>query len=293
VLIRPGAGVAVSKYPQVGQQSYVFRNMTDTAVPVTPTGASAGRSDLLIARVRDPSVSTSGDPAPTSIPNGPYIMPHVVSNVPNTTKSVHQITPSPGFTGITLARLDIPANTAAITQAMIKDLRSTATKATPPQPAPEAEGTNEAEAVLYRNMVKCNGSALQDENLTYINWPSEAVWNNVLIPKWCTHIAFFCIMNPTIDDGDFFGRWRLDIGGVATSEAELNWNYEADKYNKSMREVAIHGGTYVVPAAQRGKTVTIRSQAKSDNINYNSIILADARTYFRIELDFLQVPALS
>jgi hypothetical protein len=100
-------------------------------------------------------------------------------------------------------------------------------------------------------------------------------------------------MNPAIDDGDFFGRWRLDIGGVSTTVSELNWNYESDKYNKAMREVAMLGGTYTVPAGQRGKMVTVRSQAISDNINYASVIRADSRTYMRVELDFLQVPSLS
>ena len=292
VLVTPGGGVAVSKYPGVTQQSYIFRNLQDGPVAITPTGVGVTRSDLIIARVRDPSVSTSGDANPPSIPNGPYVWPEVVPNVPNTTRSVHQLAVPIGATAITLARIDIPANTAAITQAMIKDLRSLANSATKPQPCPEAEGSVEAEAILFRNIMKCGGSTLATGQTAFVNWPSEAAWTNVVIPKWCTQIAFFVLMNPQVANGDMWGDWRLTFDGVPTSVTDMDVNFEFGP--GPVREVFLLGGVYTVPSSQRGKKVTVRSQAKmNDPALHPGSVVADTKTYVRVELDFLGVPSLS
>lgn len=294
VLVMPGAGVVVSKYPNIVSESYILRNRVATALPVTATGAGAGRSDLVIARVLDPHVSTSGDPNPPSIANGPYVEPQIISNVPNTTKSVHQITPALGYTAITLARIDIPVNTGTITQAMIKDLRSVANSATRPQPAPEAEGSDEAAAILFKNIVKCGGSQLTGSQTSYQNWPSEAVWTGVQIPKWCTHVAFFALVNPRVDDGDITADWRLTFDGVGTSTTQIDVNYEADLWNAPMRDVHMLGGVYTVPTNQRGTAVTVRSQAKSQSALLPGKLIADnVGCHIRVELEFLGVPTES
>lgn len=292
VSILPGAGVMVSKYPSIVQQSYLFRGTTATLVPITATPAGTGRSDLVVARVLDPHVSTSGDANPASIANGPYIVPYVVPNVPNTTKSVHQVTPALGYTAITLARLDIPANTATITAAMIKNLRTTVNPAFGKAvPAPEAEGSDEGEVNLWKRTTPCVGGAVLGRyQTTYTNWPAEANWN-IRIPKWCTEIEYFGVLPPRVT-GSVWGAFRLTFDGVASSENTFDANVRNSPGPEDRTFVI--GGKYTVPIAQRGKTVNVRLQGKMYNpASHDGTLVAHAGCYFRLELDFLGTPSTS
>ncbi|MFD0555297.1 hypothetical protein ACFQ0X_43565, partial [Streptomyces rectiviolaceus] len=119
-LSTPGAGVQVGDGSAVitgvwaaDQGSYNVYNIGADIVNIAATGGT-GRSDMLILRVQDSNYE--GDKTPST-----SAFFEIVPNVSSSATTV----PS-GYSAIPLARIDIPASTATITNAMIKDLRKVA-----------------------------------------------------------------------------------------------------------------------------------------------------------------------
>lgn len=122
VRVLQGAAVIRNRGANQFAQSYAARNPSEDVVDITPTGSGGGRSDLIIANIENNTISGEPWPEPPSVTDGPYIYTRVVAGVPSSTTSIRQIHPE--YSAITLARIDIPVSTSAITQAMIKDMRS-------------------------------------------------------------------------------------------------------------------------------------------------------------------------
>lgn len=113
VRIAPGGFVVASKYATANQQSYIERNPEMTSLEVPATGSSGGATRYVVARVTDPDYPGGG--TVPAVPNdGVYAAPYLVSSLSSTR------------TEIVLAKITQPANTAAITNAMITDMRSMA-----------------------------------------------------------------------------------------------------------------------------------------------------------------------
>lgn len=122
VVIGKGAGAALNRFAGAdgGQQSYLVRNPGDHGpIPITATPAGAARSDLIAVVIEDPFYA--GQPAPVDVLNGPYVHVRVYEGVPAATTTLEEV--DPGQAGLALARIDIPAGTATITDAMVKNLR--------------------------------------------------------------------------------------------------------------------------------------------------------------------------
>jgi hypothetical protein len=165
VRVRPGAVVVQSGYASAGQQAYVMRNPGDDVVTITPTGTGSGRSDLVCARVLDDQYPGVGASSVESF---------VVEDVDPGTSSVDDAI-AQGKTGLdaatALARLDIPASTSVITQAMATDLR---------------ELVNPRQSIYTWTVSRPNGAA--DDYLTSVK-PTTQVWPSyasikVPVPKW-------------------------------------------------------------------------------------------------------------
>lgn len=113
VRIGPGGFVVESKYSGASQQSYVERVPTSTDLEVPATGSSGGATRYVVAQIMDPDYPGGGTIPP--VPNdGVFARPYLVSSL------------SSSRTEIVLAKIVQPANTAAITNAMITDLREIA-----------------------------------------------------------------------------------------------------------------------------------------------------------------------
>src|SRR5690348_13272579 len=118
----PGGGVTIADGSAVikgrddaFQGHYSACNVGAVDVDIAPTGGTS-RSDMVILRIEDPEYTGSLDPEVDQIT---YFQ--VISNVSSSATAIPD-----GRTGIPLARIDIPASTATITNAMIKDLRQVA-----------------------------------------------------------------------------------------------------------------------------------------------------------------------
>lgn len=112
VKVSTGTATINALVPNV-QQAYITRFPSGGTITVAPT-AGTPRSDAIIVRIDDPAAAGSQATAHkievTAVP------------CPASTTHAGQLNlPSPAYM---LARVDIPANTSAITQAMIKDMRA-------------------------------------------------------------------------------------------------------------------------------------------------------------------------
>jgi hypothetical protein len=117
VRVLGGVASIVSTYSNQGGQAYAARNAGEEEVTVP--AATTARSDMLVLRIND---TKYGGGTPDNAASGPYAKFELISNVGS---SATTLPVGLGYPAIALARIDIPANTQAITNAMIKDLRRT------------------------------------------------------------------------------------------------------------------------------------------------------------------------
>ncbi|KAB1989808.1 hypothetical protein [Streptomyces triticiradicis] len=222
--VRVGDGSAVVRGAAWGQGSYTQYNVGDAIVPIAPTGSSA-RSDLICLRVEDPEYEGNRDPASDDI--GYF---YVVSGVSATTKTV----PS-GMTAIPLARLDIPANTATVTNAMIKDLRLIAN--------PRRDRT------LYTAYPSAL-SRLTAQNGQWYNWPAAARWK-VAIPSWATSAKLVVTLaGLRLSESDVFASMQTCLG----SDTGQTTAIDDDQGANVRRNTVVLADTITITAALRGTT---------------------------------------
>ncbi|MXM62164.1 hypothetical protein GR925_01530 [Streptomyces sp. HUCO-GS316] len=232
----PGAGVRVGDGSAVvtgaawGQGSYTQYNVGDAVVPIAPTGSSA-RSDLICLRVEDPEYEGNRDPAADEI--GYF---HVVSGVSASTKTV----PS-GMTAIPLARLDIPANTATITSAMIKDLRQIAN--------PRRD----------RKLYTAYPSALSElkyQDNKWHAWPTAASWS-VPIPAWAVSAkVVITIAGLRMARADVFASMQTKLGSDLGETTAI----DDDQGSGTRRQTIVVADTITISSAQRGTTQALSLQ---------------------------------
>lgn len=200
VTVDAGACVILNRSAGAQQQSYVGRATSTTGVPVTATGAG-GRSDLVVVRVEDPQYSpwpTPNDPVATQ-----YIRPFVVQGVPAGTTSAADL--NLGYSAIALARLDIPANTTAITSAMVTDLRRLAS------PRSQRE-------VLAGSPAAANVTLTSSTFVTFPDYRPQ-----VVVPPWATHaIVLVHVTSIGRVSGDTTGALHVQLGPQVGADVPFN-----------------------------------------------------------------------
>lgn len=238
VLVGPGAVVIPNTYSGAGSaQSYIGRNPTDDTVAVPATGGSA-RSDLIVARVLDPQYEGSPPADPTTFQ---YMRTERIQGVPAGTTSVDSL----GLTypAYALARIDIPANTGAITNAMIADLRALA-------------GPRQWREVFATTITSEAGAYL----------PTNGVWTafpsgyapQVRVPSWATHATVIAtVASFQVYDGNADGSLRVKLGALAGPNSVLDYDNLAGQYT---RETAMTSAEFDVTAL-RGTLQAIVTEA--------------------------------
>ncbi|MGM9465373.1 hypothetical protein [Streptomyces murinus] len=238
--VRVGDGSSVIRGASWGQGSYTQYNVGDAIVPVAPTGAS-GRSDLLIQRIEDPEYEGNRDPAKDDI--GYF---QVVPNV-----SATSTTPPAGMTAIPLARLDIPPNTATITDAMIKDLRRIA---------------NPRRTRLLFTAFPGTLSRLTYQDNKWHTWPSAARWT-VPVPDWAVTLkAVTTVSGLRMDSADIFASMQQVIG---TSQGQ-DTTIDDDQGKNVRRSTIVLADNMTVSSSMRGTNQVLYVQtymAKSESGN--------------------------
>ena len=298
VLAQPGA-YSVNAYTQPNQAYGGMITAADQA-PVDPTTSSGGRSDLVVVRIENPNVSGEPWQPPLDQTNGPYAFTRVIKNVPPGTTKFRQL--GTNDSAFALARLDIPASTATITQSMITDLRGAASGGFPIAAAPTPAGASFANFLNgtgQQNLFPPSktGSALST------NWgpfPSQAAWN-VPFPSWATAATLYLSLNAYYSD-NIQGSFRLNIGNGALvtggssylAEVPINTQTGGGKSvytNYGLRGLFLAGGNVAIPAALRGTTQTVWAEAMTiDNAarQYQGQMIYGAQCIAYLSISFTQ-----
>ncbi|RSS97264.1 hypothetical protein EF903_01715 [Streptomyces sp. WAC05292] len=231
IRVTTGACAILNRAPGASYQAYAGRMPTSDQVSIAATGVSA-RSDLIIARIENPYAAGEPWANPSNPKVGPYIYTRVISNVPKTTTSVRQVRPNDS--AITLARIDIPANTSSITQAMIKDLREM--------------GRPRRDRRLY------TASPSGDENWggnggSWVKWPPSARWS-VEVPSWATKARI--VMNVAGTQVLNGGIWCASAWQLGSSIQGQSVQIDTGASDRSERIHMISADTRALPSSYRG-----------------------------------------
>ncbi|GBQ03923.1 hypothetical protein SSP531S_54020 [Streptomyces spongiicola] len=271
IQVRPGACAILNRASGSTYQAYAARLPTTDTVDIPGTG-SAARSDLIVARIENPYSYGETWPNPSDPKVGPYVFTRVISGVPNTTKSVRQVTGN--FSAITLARIDIPANTSSITQAMIKDLR-------------EMANPRRQRQVRYMHGHRTGGDSVGDVKLpAWEEFPQGCRWP-IEIPPWATRatiIATWSGLNQK-NAKDSYGYLRARLGSATT----LITNFDCDWEGTPQRHTFVGGGQIDIPASMRG-TVQDGVLEGSGAVAYTGQLLADAGSTMFFDIEFEEAP---
>lgn len=249
VQVLPGAASILNRASAQEYQAYVARLPSAESVSIAPTGAGETRSDLIVARVEDPWLAGEPWADPADPTTGPYVFTRVISNVPAGTKTLQEV--NPGESGIALARIDLPASTGTVTQAMIQDLRVL--------PAPRREQR------LYVHNQTAQGNTLS--NSTFATWPLQATWQ-VEIPEWATRVqiagtlAGYKIVEGG-NGGNVFGDFRASLGSLTTQQTLYNHSAPTGFGRIDAGGSAV-GDDLLIPESDRGTTQTLALEAKRD-----------------------------
>lgn len=262
----PGAGVTVSDGSGViqgrvnaYQGHYAVCNTGSSNVDIASTSASP-RSDMLIVRVEDPEYEGTLNPATDAIC---YFQ--IISGVSSSATAIPD-----GRTGIPLARIDIPASTSTITNAMITDLRKVAN--------PRRERTR----YLYSpaSLTEFSG----DGTFRTLGG-SGAPWT-IPVPAWATKaIVSVDVAGLRLSTNPIFGQVRFLLGSSLTGQA-VNID---DNATGVRRITAMTADTLTIPSGYRGTNQVLTPQFTGQT-GYGGKIGYDTATTILADVEFLESP---
>jgi hypothetical protein len=256
VRVYPGACAILNRAVGVTSEAYLGRNLSADVVPIAATSGSGPRTDLIVARVENPFPTGEPWPDPADPAAGPYIKTAVISGVPPTTTTVKQL--ALGYSAIPLARVTLPASTGTVLQSHITDLRYMADVQ-----------TDSDQYVIQQ----AGQDTLLETVLTV--WPG-AMNVPVFVPEWATSANLHCVVaGAYYGPGNVRGDIRIDLGGLKTQSTV----YDVDSAALSRADVHA-GGKVTIPAAMRGTTVNVFTEARkytTPGIN-TSLVSEDSTT---------------
>lgn len=255
LLISAGNAVITNRYQADPNESYTIANPGVHEILSTemPTSQPTPKSYLVLITIGDPEFSQVGHPWMTSDVLDPevaktysYVRPWLLEVAAGTT-SFEDL--GLDYPALALARVDIPATTTTITNAMITDLR---TMARPRSQEVQLNGVAGAGSVTAANNV-------------YQAFPANGSLS-VKIPKWATKANVIgWISSLYLDNVDVaYGDITVTLVGqgsipVTTYDESANGGFVGDltRYGYNL------GGSIAIPSAVRGTTQTFQIQTRS------------------------------
>lgn len=259
VQVASGSGVVRGR-ANAFQGSYAVRNQGTDTVSIASTGGSP-RSDMLILRVEDPQYEGSLNPA---VDNINYFQ--IISNVSSSATTIPD-----GRTGIPLARIDIPASTSTITNAMIKDIRQVA------NPRRDRQ--------LLTFSPAGTSTSISNSNGTFAYFSTAPGWN-IVIPAWATVVRVRVdIAQIKYSVAAFIGQLRATFGASLTLQPVIL----DDNQTAIRRAVAVVADTLTIPDAYRGTTQLLRPQATGTTGNTGAVAVDGSSTLIA-DIEFFEGP---
>ena len=255
VSVAPGGAVIATRYSNsTAQQSYMVANDQSFNVTIPAAGAS-GRTDYVILRINDPQYAGQARADPET---ALYCEGVTVASLPTT------------YPYVPLAKIVIPANTAAITNAMITDLRKVAN--------PRKE----------RHLFAYDLSAANADLLT-----TEETWPNVVhyvdIPEWATraHIVatYAQVLVPAGSNQQGWLGARLSGGGTGVNSPTTRFDGSAPA--SRTRQTFVAAGDIYVPAQMRGyANGEVRTRATVSADDTDGRLKLDAGSAVVVDIEF-------
>ena len=288
----PGACSIGNRALNASKELYVGRLFSQDEVPITPTGAGSGRSDLIVAQVENPYISGEPWQIPEDPANGPYIFTRVISNVAATVKSVKDL--NLGISAITLCRVDIPPSTGTVIQSMIKDLRTVVNPMTGAvQPPDDGGDGDDGDPVVVcpggdgDDGDNDDGDACESTQTSYVPWPFTGNVD-IPVPEWANYadITVTVISAQVRFDGANFllGFLRLIFGGIPQEEQSWAANSEG------RQDIVWQKVNLPVPANQRGTTQHFHLTCRMLSGLGSGRLLSTKSTKIRFDIKFKQRP---
>lgn len=262
VRVLPGTAAAVSTYPGDSGQSYILRNSTATDVTIESTGSSGGRVDAIVLRVDD--TGRAGQ-APTDPTNFDYTKIQVIQGVPANLKYAHEL--NLNFPFVLLARINMPANTIAVTDAYITDLRYV---------------IGAREKTVSRSYHLTTG---QQTHVTRTDvfpvgqaWPQTATmpvsWRTIRVPEWARRqevtVEWHSINVPSFSgNGQVWITFGLEDGDTGGRIQPSRWSSE----DTTQRQHLVAFDTVPVHHSWRGKDLIYMPRARRMSTPSNRILL--------------------
>ncbi|MFE4575736.1 hypothetical protein [Streptomyces chartreusis] len=266
IQVRPGACAIINRAAGSTYQAYAGRLPTSDTVNIAATGTTA-RSDLIVARVENPYSYGETWPNPSDPVVGPYIFTRVISGVAKTVTNVRQIR---NDSAITLARIDIPANTSAITQGMIKDLRDMVSP--------------RRERVLYTAFPATLSTLAYSDNQWH-NWPGTANWD-IDVPSWATRAKIvMTFAGFRMTRADVYARMHTKFGSLLGQDTSI----DDDQGANTRRSTVVLADNLAIPSAMRGTTQTLSVQSYMYRTETGDVSV-DAGTSIIADVEFVESP---
>lgn len=259
VRVLAGAALIPNRAAGGSQQTYVARNPTEDVVAISATGSSAGRTDMIVARVEDPFMPGEPWADPTDVTVGPYVFSRVIPNVPSSAiaspDAARTFLAGQGSSAVPLAGITLPTSTATVTSGMIKDLRKLA--------RPRAWQEYDVQPGINDPAGGANFLLLSETN--WHNWPENSL--TISVPPWATHAQVSILMNGLRagGPGDFDSRVQFGSQTGAITYFDYNGNPGTQfGFVEALSHITF--GEFDVRSFQ-GTTQTVRLNARRTNVN--------------------------
>ncbi len=273
VAVDAGALLVRNRSANVRNQTYAVNGRTETRLDIRPTG-SAPRSDLIIVRIKDPQYAPWSAVPAGEAPTFQYVEPFVIEGVSANTANFWSL--NLGYSGYALARVDIPANTTVITNAMVKDLRYLA------QPRRQREVRIWSPGA--REELRQAGARTLFPSMRQL----------VPCPEWATELKAVVNVGSLMLDGDTTGHMRVEYGWngvdpyVYTQDSGI---HHTDASAGQIDRVSVPiGGEMKLPASFRGKSHYVRIGSDVNANPSTGLWVADTWTTVVVDLEFVEVP---
>ena len=277
--IDAGALLIRNRSANVRNQTYVANGRTPTRLDVRQTGGSM-RRDLVVVRIKDPQYNASWAPPVGEAADWQYVDPFIIEGVGADVTSAAQL--NLGYPAVALARLDIPAGTTVITNAMIKDLRQVA------QPRRQRFVTSWRPAEYRRSDTLPIG--------VMGLFPLMEIPVNC--PEWASQVKMIVNVGNVILGGErITGGMRAEYGWtlpgnpyVATDISGIHYVVPPSDAWSVVRNTIVIAGEAVLPANFRGRDHKVRIGAtRNAGLSSDGHFAVDQWSTITIDLEFVEV----